>query len=299
MPELPTSQEIISAVRNAGWLLEQDSAHALESHDFHTVIGWAYTDPEDATTSRELDVHGYRQFLRLEDEHKLLVSARVLIECKQTDGPFVLIGREAQDAVRQRHPTEHVLRYQRLLTGTTPIGDGRTRIESVPSWTHLGLSDLPGSPSGVKFRASQMTRLDRKKTWIADNRGIFSALVYPLAKALRAAQQRVKTTDMVITTPKRDAHEWTEVALNFPIIVTSAPLFIVDAGEEPIEPAQVNWATMTRHLKSRAIEGVFNIDVVNFASLDQYLTERVVRFASGVAQLAKASPGRFTSHETV
>jgi hypothetical protein len=217
MPELPTPQEIVAAVRNAGWLLEQDSAHVLDLHDFHTVMGWAYTDPEDAITSRELDVHGYRQFLRLEDDHRLLVSARVLIECKQTDKPFVLIGREAQEPARKRHPTEHVLRYQRLLTGLTPIGDGRQRIESIPSWTHLGLDELPGSPSGVRFRASQMTRLDRKKAWVADNRGIFDSLVYPLAKALRVAQQHVRSTKTVLSMPpKRDVHEWTEVALNFP-----------------------------------------------------------------------------------
>jgi len=224
MANLPTSEEIIQAVRNSGWLLEQDSARSLDGHDFHTLMGWAYADPDDPSTSREMDVYGYRQFFK-SDDLKLLVSARVLIECKQSANPYVLIGREAPKALRDRQPTEHVLRYQHLLTGTIQLDQQRSQIHSVPAWTHLGLHAMLGSPSLYGFRAGQMTRLDRQKTWTADNRGIFNSLMYPLAKALRAAQKNVKTTDMVTTTPMRDDGSWTEVALNLPVVVTSAPLY--------------------------------------------------------------------------
>lgn len=44
------------------------------------------------------------------------------------------------------------------------------------------------------FRMTQLTRLDRKGgDWEAKNTGIFTSLVYPLAKALRASHRRAST----------------------------------------------------------------------------------------------------------
>lgn len=41
----PTSDEIISALRNAGWLLEQDAAATLEKSGFHVLRSKAFPDP--------------------------------------------------------------------------------------------------------------------------------------------------------------------------------------------------------------------------------------------------------------
>jgi hypothetical protein len=293
MVDTPTSQQIIEAVRNAGWLLEQDSARLLEHHGLNTLMGWAYADPDDPSTSREMDVHGYRQYFA-SDELNLVVSARVLIECKQSANPYVLIGRELPEDRRHAQPTEHVLRYQRLISGSTPLGNGTSRIDSVAAWSHLGLDALPGSPSLNPFRATQMTRLDRGKTWTADNRGIFTSLMYPLAKALRAAQKNIPTTSMPSESPPRDP-DFRQVALHFPVVVTSAPLYVIDAKNEHMEPKLADWVTMTRQLKTTNLTGVFNVDVVTYSALGAYLTSQVVGFATAVAEQVKRDPQRFVS----
>ena len=88
---LPTSGEVVAALRDAGWLLEQDTARALGAGGFHVMQGKAFPDPDDATVSREVDVHGYRQLYR-DDELSFSVGLRVLAECKQSSMPYVVVG---------------------------------------------------------------------------------------------------------------------------------------------------------------------------------------------------------------
>jgi len=52
-------------------------------------------------------------------------------------------------------------------------------------------------------------------------------------------------------------------------------------------------ATMTRTLRSRAIDGDFLIDVVNHEHLGAYMDERVDRLVNGVRTLVEAAPERF------
>lgn len=83
-PELatrPTSAEIVAALREAGWLLEQDTAKTLERNGFHVTRGKAFPDPDDSTVSREIDVHAYSQVYRSE-ELTFSIGARILAECK-------------------------------------------------------------------------------------------------------------------------------------------------------------------------------------------------------------------------
>lgn len=168
---LPTSAEIILALRDAGWLLEQDTARALEDGGFHVMRGKAFPDPDDKSISREIDVHGYRQLFR-SDELSFSVGARMLVECKQSSMPYVVIGGPASDYELKRDRKEQHFRFPSIETGRTELGGGRARIHKTRACEYLGLDKLPGNPWEGGFLGTQMTRLDRKKTWLADNRGI-------------------------------------------------------------------------------------------------------------------------------
>jgi hypothetical protein len=287
----PTPEEILSAVRDAGWLLEQDTARSLETHEFHTQLGWAYEDPDDPTTSREVDVMGYRQFFRDEDA-RLIVSAHVLAECKQSGNPYVLIGREPEERLRQQQPKQHILRFNNLVTKSERREKG-VQHSYGPAWAELGLNTLPGSPSLETFRASQLVRLDRGKTWTANNSGIFNALVFPLAKALQAAQKRYKSSDYPLSSQQVRSDEWGYVALHFPMVVTSAPLYRVDATHPESSITEVPWGKVIRQLETKSIKGLFEIDVVNYHHLPLYMSDQVVQFAANIASLAKEDPQQF------
>jgi hypothetical protein len=289
----PTSAEVIAALRDAGWLLEQDTAATLEKSAFHVTTAKAFPDPDDPSVSREIDVHGYRQLFR-SDELSFSVGVRVLAECKQSSMPYIVIGGPPSAHELARDRQEQHFRFPRVETGRTELGDGRARLHYTRAREYLGLEALPGNPWETVFLGNQMTRLDRKKTWLADNRGIFTSLVYPLAKALTYFRSQSNRSSYVMHKP---GQEWASVDFYYPLIVTSAPLFAVDVSRHIIEAVEVPWATMTREIKSAKVDGRFNIDIVTSDALVEYLAKRVNAFGSAVAELAEADPKRFVTHE--
>ncbi|MGP5397769.1 hypothetical protein [Arthrobacter rhombi] len=289
----PTSTEIIAALRDAGWLLEQDTAATLEKSGFQVATAKAFPDPDDPSVSREIDVHAYRQIFR-SDELSLSVGIRVLAECKQSTMPYVVVGAPASSYELGRPRQEQHFRFPSIETGRTELDDGRARLHHTQAREYLGLDTLPGNPWEGGFIGSQMTRLDRKKTWLADNRGIFTSLIYPLAKALTYFRSQSNRSSRVMHKP---GQEWASVDFYYPLVVTSAPLFTVDTNKSTIEAVESPWATMTREIKSATIDGKFNIDIVTSDALEDYLDRRVNTFASAVAVLAENAPERFVTHQ--
>lgn len=95
----------------------------------------------------------------------------------------------------------------------------------------------------------------------------------------------------------KPGQEWATVDFYYPLIVTSAPLFMVDASRPDIKAVQTSWATMTREIKSAKVDGQFNIDIVTSDAFENYLDQRVNTFASAVAAIAENDPQRFVTHQ--
>jgi hypothetical protein len=291
-PDQPTPDQIVEALRAAGWLLEQETEATLRAAGYHSVMGFAFPDPDDPAVSREIDVTGYRQLCR-SDDLAMSVGVRVIAECKQSSMPYVLVGRKRATSTG-RPRIEHHLRFDTVEIGRTPLGDGRHRLEHVDAREYVGIRNLPGNPWDAEFVATQMTRLDRKKTWLADNKGIFTSLVYPLAKALTYFRSQNKRGSYVDHRPGRD---WAGITFYYPIVVTSAPIYVVNVGDDPPAPERSPWATMTRQIKAKNVDGQFYVDVVSADSVADYLAQRVGIFADAVAEIAAADPQRFVTHQ--
>ncbi len=290
---LPTSDEVVAALRDAGWLLEQDTARALSAGGFHVKQGKAFPDPDDGTVSREIDVYGYRQLYR-DDKLSFSVGIQVLAECKQSSMPYVVVGGPASRYELERDRKEQLFRFPTVETGRTDLGDGRAQLHYTSAREYLGIDKLPGNPWEGGFLGTQLTRLDRKRTWLADNRGIFTSLVYPLAKALTHFRSQANRTAHVI---HRAGQEWASIDFFYPVVVTSAPVFAVDVMSENLEAVEVPWAAVTREIKSAKVDGQFNIDVVSARSLSTYLADRVNKFGNAVGEIARNDPGRFVRHQ--
>lgn len=293
---LPTSEEIESAIRDAGWLLEQDTESALKRRGFNTVAGFAFPDPDDETSSREVDVSGYLPLFQDKDL-RMSVGVRVLAECKQSSMPYVLIGRRPDEDEAQRERGEQQFRFDTVEVGQTVMGDNRRLLQQVPIRRYLGIEELPGNPWTYDFLATQMTRMSRRKVWEADNAGIFTGLTFPLAKALShlRSQDNVGRRN-VDHDPARG--EWASATFYYPIVVTSGPLFRADAsepGKPTIEP--VGWASMIREIRTRKVKGRFTIDVVNYEHLDEFIETRILQFAEAVRGIAESDPARFVTHK--
>jgi len=295
MAELPDNDELMAAVRDAGWLLEHHAVRVLDAAGMHPRAGWAFQDPDEPKTSRELDVWSYRQLLK-DESAKVFVTARFLVECKQSSLPFVGIGYELPDWCFHENPTQHVLPRGQIRAANPDLPPEVNRT----AWYALGFRQLAQEHGETNFRVTQLTRLDRAKggTWAATNAGIFTSLVYPLAKAVRASQSRsassAQPSSNMSEGPPRN--EWLDFGLHFPVVLVSCPLYVVDATDSEPKIEQRPWFTAQRDLKSASADGTFEIDVVTESAFADYVTNRLA-FASGLAALVGTDPLRFTDED--
>lgn len=294
MGQWPTDQELLAAVRGAGWLLEHHAVRILAEAGAHPTVGWAFEDPDEPTKSRELDVWAYKKILALE-QAKLTVSARFLVECKQSAQPYVAIGYDVPEHRHRMAPTEHVLPRKSF---DVPMKGSPTRYRVVPAWTFLGLDSVTPEHRPDRFRATQLTRLDRAKAgaWTANNDGVFTSLVYPLAKALLASKAESKGDPPTGSRDGRKRIGWAAVALHFPVVLVSCPLYVVDASSPNPEVEERPWVTARRELRSRSVAGVFEIDVVTESAFADYVADRLA-FARAVGDNVAADPLRVTGED--
>lgn len=291
MAQWPTDDELLAAVRAAGWLLESQALRVLAEADLHPRAGWAFADPDDPTKSRELDVWAFRRLLH-EEATKVEVSVRFLVECKQSSNPYVGVGYELPEHRFRQAPAEHVLA---LDTVRVPMDQANGTYRMSPAWTHFGFDVLARNHRESNFRVNQLTRLDHAKggAWSASNDGVFTSLVYPLAKALDASKKDAAVAAPAGSRGAVNRVGWTGFALHFPVVLLSCPLYIVDATQTEPQVKQRAWATATRQLKTASVSGTFEIDVVTEPAFADYVADRLA-FAQAFADMVGADALRYT-----
>jgi hypothetical protein len=145
MARWPTDDELLGAVRDAGWLLEHHALRVLNAADCHPRSAWAFEDPDEPTKSRELDVWSHRQ-MRRDEANKVIVSTRFLVECKQSSNPYVGIGYDLPEWRFGENPIAHVL----------PMPNVQVPVEGSP--TRSGQRRLGGTSASTSWRANTATR---------------------------------------------------------------------------------------------------------------------------------------------
>ena len=87
MDAFPSHADIMTALEQSGYLMEQQVATQLEALDLHVWTNWAFEDV-DAGKSREIDVRAIRRVAHNE-EKKLSAFIELLCECKNNSNPLV------------------------------------------------------------------------------------------------------------------------------------------------------------------------------------------------------------------
>lgn len=280
----PSETEVLEALSRTGFLMEQRVAKLFEASGLSTVTGKAYPDPTEGK-SREMDCVGWKTAYH-DEEQRILIGTHIVAECKNTQHPHVVIGRSTSLRERMRAPEEAWFSSP-TVSGRLAARDGQPeRYLQMPRWRHMGLHDAEGSPSQRSFTGDQLLRLQlRSKEWSADNDGVFDKVVYPLAKSIRALQSE-NTRPRHKPVPLQD---YAEVLLMRAVLVTTSPIFEVDAdGEEPAVRS-VPWTMVTRELKGDGLTGTFNVDIVSESNLSDWL-QQVLTFTDSVAALVRDNP---------
>jgi hypothetical protein len=281
MDQSPTEQEIADALVASGFLMEQEVATALEGIGFHAETGRAYTDPDEGK-SRELDVMGSLTYMR-DEAQRAHLRLWLLCECKNTSNPFVFLARQRTAADRARNPEEYLFPMRDVAVQRS------AGTQYVAPFHPLGLGQMH-----YRFlnpvKAVQIVRLDRSKgKWAAENTSVFTSLVYPLAKALRAFQEdhnfalpSLPVGPMPQFDHRNPLKYWAAADLYFPMVIVRSPLWVVDVHDSAVAPKRVPFVTLERELKSKMVSGRFAIDFVEQAAVGDFLAQNVLPFAASV-----------------
>jgi hypothetical protein len=268
---VPTAPEIVTALSNTGFILEYRVAQMLRENEFDTQLNYAYPDPGSGK-SREIDVYAYadNDVVQQRLDEAVSITAELVIECKNSSSPFVLVGERGQEFLPSRGAAFITFDPLRLRFPN--------RLYESISRT-LQLDYLPGSPTRADFIGRQLIRMTRQSgKWRADNNMIYDSILYPLAKA---RQHIIESKRAGFEEDVKEHHikEWSYpfIYFIFNLVVTAGPVFIVDVTAENPEVKQVGWATLTRDFKASDVSGELLADVVSFDRFQEYLDARIKR----------------------
>lgn len=275
----PTAADVLRAIEQSGYLLEQDVASSLESLGFHVETAAAYSDADEGK-SREVDVLAHRSYV-LDQERRFSIVVEIICECKNTTNPYVFIGRRR---MRLPTPESHIdppefvfpHRYYptsiRTKEGHQVVAAGFDRFDLASVHYY----------HGCDTKTVQFCRLLRKgKGWEVDQGGVYDSLVYPMAKALLVRRRFFQPNY-----PPTEG-QWRQIRIFVPLVVLSGPLFYIDSTSDVRAARQVTHATYSRTLEAKQLTGTFTLDFVSMAGLPDFVTQKVEPFAQQVIAIAE------------
>jgi hypothetical protein len=292
----PSNEDILAAIRASGYLMEQEIATMIESLGFHVETNRAFEDFEESK-SREIDVWGFRTFLRNE-ETKFQVTAELICECKNNSNPYVFITRPKNKKDKtQPAPREYLFPIQEYhrIRGRQPDGSpqGWTR---VPAFQHLNLAPHHYYYS-QDSKAVQFCTIARKgKSWEANHGGIYDAIFYPLVKSLLSRQLAIRGLhkdngkDLIFD-------DWKHISLFFPMVILNGDIYCVDSTAEDPQPIKTQHVTLTRELQAKSIKGKFIVDFVTLKGLKEFIELNINPFIEHIASATESSPNIFMTKE--
>jgi hypothetical protein len=269
----PNADEIMAAIRDSGYLMEQEVATELERRGLHVKTNVAFEDPDEGK-SREIDVTAIKRVAH-HNEEKLAAFIELIVECKNSSNPFVFIARPKNETDRRARPQEFLFPYD--YTMEKDLGGGRSLVKQCPAFNHLGFDDIY-SLHRTAWKAVQFCRIDRKGSgWHANHGGLYDAIFYPMAKAIVARKKEVPRS----TRPDEWRHFW----FFFPLVVTSGDLFLIDSTAEIPRPQPLDHVTFQRELKSGKLSGSFMLTFVRQRALQAFLASVVDPIAALAIEL--------------
>ena len=246
MDASPSPKDIVDALRQSGYLMEQQVATQLETLGLHVWTNWAFEDVDEGK-SREIDVRATRRVV-YNEQSRTAAFVEIICECKNNSNPLVFIGRPKSEVDRLHAPAEL------LLPGRSNETFFRFNFDE----THYS--------SVSQMKAVQFCRIERKgKNWKANHGGLYDSIFYPIAKAVTAQKLNVLKAD--------DYRNGRLVWLFVPMVVTSGDIFFVDStADEPV-PVARDYVNFRRDIQSETLKGAFAIDFIRQDALEKFFDE--------------------------
>lgn len=251
----PTHEQVLNAVKDSGFLLEQSTATFFENAGFHVETAWPFEDSE-SKKSREIDIRAIKGLHRSSNED-VQVFVELLIECKASKSPFVFLERFKNK--RELHSLrfeQYVFKKERYEKQLQPnLHSVLWPSEFYELSDHYYLSE--------ERKANHFTKVVRKgKDWVANHDGIYDSLILPIVKA---TAHRIKHHRKGIERSKANV-----AFLTIPCVVLPRSIAVIDTsdGNAVSERDRVSFV---RNFDSEVFHGELLLDFVNVAGLDTYI----------------------------
>lgn len=255
----PSPEEIIDALKQSGYLMEQEVATLLEALNFHVRTNWAFQDIDEGK-SREIDVRAIKRVAHNE-EKQLSAFVEIIAECKNSKNPFIFIGRPKNQIDNQLPPQELVFPIAKY-EARNPQGPG---LQQKDAFFHLSF-DKVHHDFERDTKAVQFCRISPKKPrWEVNHGGLYDSIFYPMAKAFTGQKE-----DIPIATRPGD---WRYFWLLVPMVITSGDIFYVDSMEAEPVPQKVNHVTFKREIRSGKLDGIFTVEFVRQNQFEAFVSD--------------------------
>ena len=273
----PSSEDIVDALKQSGYLMEQEVATQLEALNFHVWTNWAFEDSDEGK-SREIDVRATKMVAQNKDK-KLSAHLEIIAECKNSTNPFVFIGRPKNQTDKNHPPQELVFPiFQYEAEKEVESGSQVRKARQKNAFFHLEF-DKVHYDFAKETKAVQFCRIVRKgKHWHANHGGLYDSIFYPMAKAITARKHKV-----LLKGTRLD--DWCYFWFFVPIVVISGDLFYVDSTETDPEPQLKDYVTFKREIQSKKLKGTFAIDFIRQNRLENFVSDCLQPLVTRMADL--------------
>ncbi|MFT3837355.1 MAG: hypothetical protein QM723_10210 [Myxococcaceae bacterium] len=267
-----TDAQIVAAVEHSGYPLQTVVANTLRT-EFGIHEEWSYLDGR-SNELRSLDMVASRRLFDWKQHPRLRPTLNLLIECKQSNLPFIFFRAQQVPGSGFEFPT-----ICGLAGDTIEIKSDDDRSTWTLSYPHA--LDLHSDPFLVQPpQCRTFSKCVRKGSELElSGSDAYNSIVMPLIKGLRHFIAREKP---VSTAVYFDAH----IALG--LAVVDAPMIAVDITPSGAEFEAAPWIRVLRHEYESDTEKVdrdrmWTLDVVHKDFLSKYISNFAKPFAERVA----------------
>lgn len=270
-----TEEVLTDAIEKSGYPLQSTVFELLES-DFHVQQEWGFRDRItgemrscDLMAMKELDAPPAKA-------SRIRTSLTVLIECKQSDLPYVFFS-STRSPWRLTLPQVTGLRQEEVKISTD---------DSLSTWTYsvMRALELSGEPFMSRDGFSIMSKCARKGPKLElSGTDAYNGIVMPLASA---------ANHFSASSAPKDTFHWFEAHLLCVVAVLDAPMIEAKTTSAGTELTFTPWCRLFRHEPEDP--GTFMghtgktlaIDVVHKDFFREYLTEHLVPFGRTFSERA-------------
>lgn len=254
----PGVKDILTALDNSGYLLEQFIAPVLEESGFVVETNYHYLDPDDKT-SREMDLRGYtlKKISRKWLSHYLSIT--LVISCKSNKNPIIFFQRKS--AI----PPEYTSGDFLMISNPDKIPGQEAEPVDIQDYINLRKFHHYYKSPNLSTQFCEVAHNEKSKKFETRHEE-YKSEILPLIKAMDFETKRVKDEELT--------SETINIHTIYPLLILGGDIYTcrILSNQKP----QVRKSQHVSYLQaynSDTLKGEFRIDVISERYIKKFLKQ--------------------------